>query len=96
MKPFFSDKRSTSKTISLIENDEIISEDKEVAETLNTYFSNAVKTLDIKEVDFEYRSENSNMNQINKIIYKFKNHPSIIEIKRRVVITNNSHSSNHH
>ena len=48
MKPFFSDKQNTCKRITLIEKDKIISNDGEVAEIMNEFFSIAVSKLDIK------------------------------------------------
>ena len=47
MKPFFSDRGLRDSGITLVEGDEIISEEKEVAETLNNFFANAVKSLNI-------------------------------------------------
>ena len=49
LKPFFTDKGTTRNCISLIEDDMIISDDKEVAGTLNSFFDNAVKSLNLKE-----------------------------------------------
>ena len=48
MKPFFSDKQNICKKITLIENDKIVSNDEEVAEIMNEFFSYAVSKLDIK------------------------------------------------
>ena len=47
MKPFFSDKGLRKNTITLVEGNDIIAEDVEVANTLNSFFENAVKTLGI-------------------------------------------------
>ena len=47
VKPLFSEKTMSSDKITLIENDLIISKDQEVAETFNSFFSNAVKNLNI-------------------------------------------------
>ena len=44
VKPFFSDKSKSSKNITLIEGETIISNDVDVADTLNSFFSNAVNT----------------------------------------------------
>ena len=49
VKPFLSNKGDFHKQITLIEGEEIISEDSEVAQKLNDYFENAVKLLDILE-----------------------------------------------
>ena len=49
MKPFLTDKGVNSQKISLIENEKILSTDVDVAETLNSYFSEATKSLSINE-----------------------------------------------
>ena len=45
MRPFF--KIKSKERITLIENENIISNDKKVAETFHKFFSNAVKILNI-------------------------------------------------
>ena len=47
VKPFLSDKIVSKEQILLVENDEIISEDSKIAESLNSFFSNIVKNLKI-------------------------------------------------
>ena len=49
MKPFYSNKGASTSKITLIENDKIVSEDIEVANALNIFFSESVKSLDIVE-----------------------------------------------
>ena len=82
MKPFFSDKTISNKKITLI-GDTIISDDIDVAETMNIYFINAVKELQIRgfkdECSYDEKSDN-----ISRI--KFNKHPSIIKIKENVVV----------
>ena len=43
MKPFLLDKIVSKEQILLVENEEIISEDSKIAESLNSFFSNIVK-----------------------------------------------------
>ena len=43
LKPFFPDKGPKNQKITIVKDEEIISEDKEVAESLNSLFKNAVK-----------------------------------------------------
>ena len=86
IKPMFSDKHNICRKITLIDNDEIISNDVIVAETMNDFFSNAVAELDIKGYDTDF-SPNIVNDNISNIINKFKNHPSILSIKERVDIT---------
>ena len=51
---------------------------------MNNFFSNAVKSLKIKGF-----KPDDTVNDINKIVSKFKNHPSIIKIKQRIEINEN-------
>ena len=48
MKPFFSDKSKLNRDITLIDGENIITSETEIAETMNTFFSNAVQKLDIQ------------------------------------------------
>ena len=52
IRPLFSGKSKSKSKITLIKGDEIISDDQKVAETLNNYFIDAVKNLDIKKFYF--------------------------------------------
>ena len=56
---FLSDKGNLRSQIKLIENDELIQNDDKVAETLNTFFKNAVSTLDINENSYIVNNESS-------------------------------------
>ena len=47
VKPFFSDKGSNSSKITLVEEDNIISDEEEIANIMNNYFVNVAKTLDL-------------------------------------------------
>ena len=92
MKPFFSDKTNKGKKITLIEGDEIISNDVDVAETMNEFFSNVVSNLSIKGYQTESstighdESSNIGSDKIFHAINTFKDHPSIIKIKERIQI----------
>ena len=84
VKPLFSEKHFSGSKIILTEGDDLISDDKVLADTFNTYFTNIVKNLDIKgftTYDFSY---NPNIDYISNIINKFKNHPSILMIKKNI------------
>ena len=56
---FLSDKGNLRSQIKLIENDELIQNDDKVAETLNTFFKNAVSTLDINKNSYIVNNESS-------------------------------------
>ena len=48
VKSFFSDKLNNFENISLIENDNLLTDDFETAETFNKYFQNLVPNLNLK------------------------------------------------
>ena len=76
------DNKSREK-ITLVKNEEVISDDVEVANTLNNYFSNVVKNLKIPEkfVTDSLPQSLSRHPTLNAIL-KYKNHPSMRVIKR--------------
>ena len=84
VKPFLSEKGNLSKKINLVEQDEVVSEDIEVAEILNTYFSESVNNLEIKENNYIVNSCDHISDPINKALHKFDNHPSILKIRGKV------------
>ena len=86
VKPFFSDKSIINKKVVLIEDNDIISDDKEVANTMNTYFSNVLPVLDIEGYKCCY-NYNTDMDEIQNHVNKFKAHPSILKIKDKINIT---------
>ena len=83
-KPLFSDKHTNSRNITLIDGENIISNDTEVAEIMNGFFSDAVSTLGIKGYQTELANVGSD--KINDVITNFKDHPSILKIKQRAQI----------
>ena len=81
VKPSLSDKVKSCEKITLVEGEEIINENEENAEILNTVFSNAVKNLKILEYQ-ETDSLTKNISHpIFKTILKHRNHPSTAAIK---------------
>ena len=89
-KPLLSDKaKCGSSKINLVENDEILSTDREIAEAFNNYYSNAVKSLNL-QCDFEHLSDVSDeIDPIERAIKEFKNHPSIISVNKNIPKTTN-------
>ena len=83
VKPLLSDKCVTSENIILHENRKIISDNKQIADIFNNYFSNAVKGLNLDY--FEHFSWDcicsENEDPILKSIEKYSNHPSVLKIK---------------
>ena len=79
-KPFFADKGMTHSKITLIENDRIISDSQEIAETFNNFFKNAVNNLKIPS-PVEHLTETTEDDPVLAAIEKFSKHPSILKIK---------------
>ena len=83
MKPLFSDKSKLNENITLIIGKTIISSDADVADTLNSFFSNTVKNLNINGFKI-VEVKNDNGNNISKRVNIFNNHQSIIKMKANV------------
>ena len=67
VKPFFCDKGSNSSKITLVEENNIISDEEEIANIMNNYFINVTKTLNLKK---QFGVGRSGVNE-------FENHISI-------------------
>ena len=68
MKPFLSNKGNTEhKKIILVENDEIIRDDKKNADIINDYFVNVTKSLDVPEIMIEQLPMNTDVVYIDPI-----------------------------
>ena len=81
--PLFSNKIKSKENITLAENDEIISNDIEVAKTFQNFFGSIVKNLNIQR-DEKHRSKTTQDNSVLACIEKFSEHPSIISINKRM------------
>ena len=81
MKPVLSNKGRSNSKITLIENDMIISNDKEVAETLNGYFVSITDSLGLTENSEVISSTEGVSDPIDRVLIKYSNHPSIREIR---------------
>ena len=82
VKPFLSDKCPSNEKVILVEEDEIISKDSEVAEVLNTFFSNIVSNLNIPEYQMNDPISDNINDPVLKAIAKYKIHPSIKAIEK--------------
>ena len=86
MKPFLSEKCTYASKITLVDNDNVISDDQELANTFNKFFEHAVDNLGIKEYpniddcDIDFISDDP----IDNALSKYKNHPSILMINENV------------
>ena len=91
VEPFFSNKGIFGNKIKLVENDELLKDDKNIAEEMNNFFKNAVLTLDIKENSYITNHNISYItDSIEKTIEKYKFHPSILIIKEKTKCEANS------
>ena len=95
VKPLFSNKIKSTEYITLEENGKIISSDKELARIFNEFFVNIVPNLGINtNHSFLINTDNEN-DLIEKAIAKYKNHPSIISIKKFMENSDSSFSFQH-
>ena len=82
VKPLFSDKhKGVQPDIIIVENGKTTSDKKEVAEKLNNFFIDAVDNLDIEPYLPDHNPPTEN---IQDIIIKYENHPSIKKIKENM------------
>ena len=79
--PLFSEKPYSKESISLINKDGLITNNKDLAKTFTNSFSNIVNKLGIEQVP----NDESNLSNIDesilKAIAKYENHASILRIK---------------
>ena len=87
VKPLFTNSNKTNMKITLVENDQIILDDKKTVEIFNDYFVNITKGLDIGLNDTEADLYNITVDitdPVEKIIHQYHNHPSIMNIRKNV------------
>ena len=83
----FSEKRKISNKITLVnDSDTIVSDDQAIPEELNTFFKNATKTLSIRQNFYLTDESNEIEDQVEKAIFEYKNHPSIILNKNKITV----------
>ena len=80
IKPPFSDKITTTSNFVIYDNDIKISDENEVAEKFNSYFSNIVLNLGIKEIANYSTCEDNIPDPVQMAIRKYSEHPSIVAI----------------
>ena len=86
MKPFLSDKCTYASKIFLVHNDNVISDDQELADIVNNFFEQAVDNLGIQEYQSDHNTDINSISDdpIEYAIAKYKNHPSIIMINENL------------
>jgi len=91
VRPFFSNKGPISEKITLVENDELIKDDKEIGKMFNEFFINITEKLDLNQPPTEPVPLNElSDNILQNEIMLFRNHPSILKIKEKVSNNENS------
>ena len=81
VKPLLSDKSCIRDRINISEKGKILKTESETAESLNSFFSNIVKNLNISRYsEFDPATENI-ADPTLKAIFKYKDHPSILAIQ---------------
>lgn len=90
VKPFLSDKSNNKNKITLIENEEVISNDGDLSEIFNSLFANVTKELNINK-NKDLFSNNNNINDpLESLVDKYKYHPSIQAIRDQNIHTNST------
>ena len=85
IKPYFNEKGPNSRKITLVSGNNIISEDTEVAAKFNTFFRESVNALDIEISPYVINYVPYEIdNPVDKVLEKYKYHPSILKIKEMV------------
>ena len=77
-----SDKSNNFESIALVENDSIVSDDNEVANIFNEYFSNLVKGLNLHAPENLVNHYCKGKDPTSSAILKYQNQPSITVIKK--------------
>ena len=94
VKPMFSSGNPMGEKIVLIEEGEVISDDKVIAECLNSHFVNITNSLGL---DPSFKDDGIDVSLESKVdiaTEKYKNHPSIVAIKSKVQIEKKFEFSN--
>ena len=84
VKPMFSSSGNGVNKITLVEKGQVVNDDAELAETFNRFFIDAVSSLSIEENRALLDDVGDESNPVQIAVKKFKNHPSIIDIKKHV------------
>ena len=89
VKHFFSNKGHLGTSIKLVEKNELIQNDQEIANELNTFFKDIVSKLNINENPYIIKEvSDDTLDPVQKCISKYTFHPSILLIKNRIKIQN--------
>ena len=84
VKPLFSNKVKAETTIKLTENDEMTDNEIKIAKIFNEYFVNTVKNLGIPIEKESATFTGNNLSEVEIALNKYKNHPSVNAIAKRM------------
>ena len=82
MKPLLSDKISKSSKITLVNNNHIVSDDREICDIFSTFFVNVVPNIP-ESTCSDNLHEHVIGDSVQSVLYKYRHHPSIIQIKEK-------------
>ena len=89
VKSFFTNKGDLGPSIKLVEKSELVQNDQEIANELNTFFKDTVSNLNINENPYIINQVlDDSLDPVEKCINKYKFHPRILLIKNRIKIPN--------
>ena len=81
VKPLFSEKVASTASITIVENGTICSDDSNVAQIFNDFFSNVVKNLNIITNSDVVTDNLKGLDPVHRAILKYEHHPSVLKIK---------------
>ena len=82
VKPIFSEKYFSIEKITLIDDNNIVSDDNSLAITFNDFFANALKALDVKINPAFVKNVDDIRDPVMKEIKRYESHPSILKKQR--------------
>ena len=85
-KPLLSSKIISNGKITIVEGDKIRRIDKETVKVLNEFFSKVVTRLNIPQFNQIKRTSENISDPVIKAIVKYRAHPSVIAIKKTVLL----------
>ena len=80
MKPVFSNKLVSREKITLVENEKIITDNKDIAKVLNDFFSNIIKTTHVPQTNHSDSSFENARHPTLKAKVTYHNHHSILAL----------------
>ena len=90
IKPHFTDKDVNHDSITLVQNEETISDNKEISETLSNFFSEVVTNLNLPHYDDPTVNIELLDDPVARAVEKYKNHQSVRLIKENYRNTKNT------